>query len=193
MEIKKTITSIFMVPTLKVPKDALKSNGFINAYIKDADKDVQYEDSIYLLFKPENLDKFREFLDSEYERTKAVIEDYDYEDGYVVVVYQLNKKYKKDFMLVKEGKYSKTSDEFQKLFPKIVKIFRNGLNKDEISLQYRIFNKNEDLVEFWEEKLGIHLQSVIGKDFEVWEGWDEIKEVLEINKIKEKLCTTQKY
>jgi hypothetical protein len=193
MEIKKTITSIFMVPTLKVPKDALKSNGFINAYIKDADKDVQYEDSIYLLFKPENLDKFREFLDSEYERTKNVIEDYDYEDGYVVVVYQLNKKYKKDFMLVKEGKYSKTSDEFQKLFPKVVKIFRNGLNKDEISLQYRIFNKNEDLVEFWEEKLGIHLQSVIGKDFEVWEGWDEIKEVLEINKIKEKLCTTQKY
>ena len=182
-----------MVPTLKVPKDALKSNGFINAYIKDADKDVQYEDSIYLLFKPENLDKFREFLDSEYERTKNVIEDYDYEDGYVVVVYQLNKKYKKDFMLVKEGKYSKTSDEFQKLFPKVVKIFRNGLNKDEISLQYRIFNKNEDLVEFWEEKLGIHLQSVIGKDFEVWEGWDEIKEVLEINKIKEKLCTTQKY
>jgi hypothetical protein len=193
MEIKKTITSIFMVPTLKVPKDALKSNGFINAYIKDADKDVQYEDSIYLLFKPENLDKFREFLDSEYERTKAVIEDYDYEDGYVVVVYQLNKKYKKDFMLVKEGKYSKTSDEFQKLFPKIVKIFRNGLNKDEISLQYRIFNKNEDLVEFWEEKLGIQLQSVIGKDFEVWEGWDELKEVLEINKIKETLCTTQKY
>lgn len=191
MEIKKTITSIFMVPTLKVPKDALKSNGFINAYIKDADKEIQYEDSIYLLFKPENLDKFREFLDSEYERTKTIIEDYDYEDGYVVVVYQLNKKYKKDFTLVKEGRYSKTSSEFQKLFPKVVKIVKNGLNRDEISLQYRIFNKNEDLIEFWEEKLGIHLQNVVGKDFEVWEGWDELKEVLEINKIKN-LCATEK-
>jgi hypothetical protein len=191
MEIKKTITSIFMVPTLKVPKDALKSNGFINAYIKDADKEIQYEDSIYLLFKPENLDKFREFLDSEYERTKTIIEDYDYEDGYVVVVYQLNKKYKKDFALVKEGRYSKTSSEFQKLFPKVVKIVKNGLNRDEISLQYRIFNKNEDLIEFWEEKLGIHLQNVVGKDFEVWEGWDELKEVLEINKIKN-LCATEK-
>ena len=35
MGIKKNITSIFMVPTLKVPKDALMSNGFINGYTKD--------------------------------------------------------------------------------------------------------------------------------------------------------------
>lgn len=191
MEIKKNITSIFMVPTLKVPKDALRGNGFINAYIKDARKEDQYDGCIYLLFKPENLDKFREFLDSEYERTKAVIEDYDYEDGYVVVVYQLNEKYKKDFLLVKEGKYSKTSADFQKLFPKVIKITRNGLHKDEISLQYRIFNKAEDLVSFWEDKLGIDLVEIVGDDFEVWEGWDESKEILELDKIKE-LCATEK-
>lgn len=191
MEIKKNITSIFMVPTLKVPKDALRSNGFINAYIKDVDREDQYKDSIYLLFKPENLDKFREFLDSEYERTKTVIEDYDYQDGYVVVVYQLDGKYKKDFNLIKQGSYSKTSNDFQKLFPKIIKINKNGLHKDEISLQYRIFNKAEDLVTFWEEKLGIDLEDVIGKDFEVWEGWDESKEILEINKIKEQ-CAIEK-
>jgi hypothetical protein len=192
MEIKKNITSIFMVPTLKVPKDALKGNGFINAYVKDARREDQYKESIYLLFKPDNLDKFREFLDGEYERTKAVIEDYDYEDGYVVVVYQLNDKYKKDFNLIKQGRYSKTSIEFQKLFPKVVKITRNGLHKDEISLQYRIFNKNEDLINFWEEKLGIDFNSVIGKDFEVWEGWDEQNEILNLNKIKEQ-CVIEKY
>jgi hypothetical protein len=191
MEIKKNITSIFMVPTLKVPKDALKGNGFINAYAKDARREDQYNECIYLLFKPENLDKFREFLDNEYERTKAVIEDYDYEDGYVVVVYQLNDKYKKDFNLIKQGKYSKTSAEFQKLFPKVIKIVRNGLHKDEISLQYRIFNKNEDLIDFWEEKLGIDFNSVIGKDFEVWEGWDEQNEILNLNKIKEQ-CAIEK-
>jgi hypothetical protein len=180
-----------MVPTLKVPKDALKGNGFINAYVKDARREDQYNECIYLLFKPENLDKFREFLDNEYERTKAVIEDYDYEDGYVVVVYQLNDKYKKDFNLIKQGKYSKTSAEFQKLFPKVIKIVRNGLHKDEISLQYRIFNKNEDLIDFWEEKLGIDFNSVIGKDFEVWEGWDEQNEILNLNKIKEQ-CAIEK-
>jgi hypothetical protein len=191
MEIKKNITSIFMVPTLKVPKDALKSNGFINAYIRDARREDHYEGCIYLLFKPENLDKFREFLDSEYERTKTVIEDYDYEDGYVVVVYQLNDKYVKDFKLIKEGKYSKASIEFQKLFPRTVKIVKDGYAKDEISLQYRIFKKNEELINFWEEKLGIDLAQVVGDDFEVWEGWDEIKEVLNLDKIKEQ-CVTEK-
>jgi hypothetical protein len=191
MEIKKNITSIFMVPTLKVPKDALRGNGFINAYVRDVRKEDHYDECIYLLFKPENLDKFREFLDNEYERTKAVIEDYDYEDGYVVVVYQLDDKYKNDFVLVKEGKYSKTSLQFQKLFPKVIKITRNGLHKDEISLQYRIFNKAEDLVSFWEDKLGIDLVEIVGDDFEVWEGWDESKEILELDKIKE-LCVTEK-
>lgn len=192
MEVKKNITSIFMVPTLKVPKDALRGNGFINAYVKDARKEDHYEGSIYLLFKPENLDKFREFLDNEYERTKAVIEDYDYEDGFVVVVYQLDDKYKKDFNLIKQGKYSKTSKDFQKLFPKVIKITRNGLHKDEISLQYRIFNKADDLVEFWEDKLGIDFIELLGEDFEVWEGWDETKEILELDKIKQLLCVTEK-
>lgn len=181
-----------MVPTLKVPKDALRGNGFINAYIRDNRRDDQYKESIYLLFKPTDIDKFREFLDSEYERTKAVIEDYDYEDGYVVVVYQLDNKYNKDYELVKQGKYSKTSANFQKMFPKIVKITRGGLHKDEISLQYRIFNKAEDLVNFWEEKLGIDLEASIGKDFEVWDGWDESKEILNLDNIKE-LCAIEKY
>jgi hypothetical protein len=191
MEIKKNITSIFMVPTLKVPKDALRSNGFINAYIKDNRREDQYKESIYLLFKPENLDKFREFLDSEYERTKAVIEDYDYEDGYVVVVYQLNDKYKKDFNLIKQGKYSKTSEEFQKMFPRVVKIVKNNLHRDEVSLQYRIFTKASDLVSFWEEKLGIDFKSIVGEDYEVWEGWDEQNEILELDKIKEQ-CVIEK-
>jgi hypothetical protein len=192
MEIKKNITSIFMVPTLKVPKDALRGNGFINAYVKDARKEDCYDECIYLLFKPDNLDKFREFLDNEYERTKAVIEDYDYKDGFVVVVYQLDGKYKNDFVLVKQGRYSKTSKDFQKLFPKVIKITRNGLHKDEISLQYRIFNKAEDLVSFWEDKLGIDLIEIVGDDFEVWEGWDEEKEILKLDKIKQ-LCVTEKY
>ena len=192
MEIKKNITSIFMVPTLKVPKDALRGNGFINAYVRDVRKEDCYDECIYLLFKPENLDKFREFLDNEYERTKAVIEDYDYEDGFVVVVYQLDDKYKSDFVLIKQGKYSKTSAQFQKLFPKVIKITRKGLHKDEISLQYRIFNKAEDLVSFWEEKLGIDFAEIVGDDFEVWEGWDEQREILELDKIKD-LCVTEKY
>jgi hypothetical protein len=181
MDVKKTVTSIFMVPTLKIPRGELQDNGFINGYIKDGDREVQYENCIYLLFQPKDLDKFREFLDSEYERTKAIVDDYDYQDGFVVVVYQLNSKFSKDFMLIKEGLYSRTSKEFQALFPKIIKIKKNGLQKDEISLQYRVFNRTEDLIKFWEDKLGVEFDD----DQEVWHAFIVEDEILNIEKLKE--------
>jgi hypothetical protein len=181
MEIKKTITSIFIVPTLSIGREKLMDNGFINGYIKDGRKEVQYEGCIYLLFKPKDLDKFRDFLDLEYERTKSIIDDYDYEDGYVVVVYVLNEKLEKDIALIKKGKYSRTSPAFQSIFPKVVKLRRNGFYKDEISLQYRIFNKTEDLKQFWEDKFGME----IDEDMEVWEGFFEENEILNIDKLKE--------
>ena len=181
MKIKKTITSIFIVPTLSIGREKLGDNGFINGYIKDGRKDVQYEGCVYLLFKPENLDKFREFLDEEYERTKSIIDDYDYEDGYVVIVYMLNSKLEKDFDLIKQGKYSKTSNAFQSIFPKIVKLKRNNLYKDEISLQYRIFNKTEDLKKYWEDKFDAELDA----DMEVWSTFIEEDEILNLDKLKD--------
>lgn len=181
MDVKKTITSVFMVPTLGIPKSELTDNGFINGYVKDENREVQYEDCIYLLFKPENLYKFKGFLDREYERTKAVIDDYDYEDGFVVVVYQLEGKFAKDFALIRQGKYSKTSAAFQALFPKIVKIKKNGLQKDQISLQYRVFNRTEDLIKFWEDKLDVEFDD----DQEVWHAFEEENEILNIKNVKE--------
>ncbi len=96
-----------MVPTLKIGKEVLMANGFINAYVKDAMKEVQYENCIYLLFKPANNNLFKEFLDAEYERTTALIDDYDYNGGYVILVYTLDDKWKSDFDLIRQGKYSK--------------------------------------------------------------------------------------
>jgi hypothetical protein len=69
-------------------------------------------------FKPDNLEKFKEILEGEYERTKDIIEDYDYADGFVVVVYKPNpvkkiyKKWKKDSIL----KLSFFSKDFLKQF-----------------------------------------------------------------------------
>jgi len=181
MELKKTITSIFMVPTLKIDREKLKNNEFINAYIKDGNRDVQYKNAIYLVFNPKDLDKFKVFLDDEYERTKSIIDDYDYEGGFVVLVYELNKKFITDFGLVKLGRYSKTSPEFQALFPKVIKFNRNGVNRDEISLQYRVFNQTEDLREYWGEKLGVEFDD----SMEVWQGFIEENETLSIDKLKE--------
>jgi hypothetical protein len=181
MERKHTITSIFIVPTFSIGRDKLLDNGFVNGYIKDGRKDVQYENAVYLLFKPKDLDRFRLFLDGEYERTKSIVDDYDYEDGYVVVVYEINPRLKDDIELIKQGKYSQTSKKFQEIFPKNVQIKKNGLRRDEISLQYRVFNKTEDLVQFWEDKLGMELP----EDVEVWHGFFEEFETLDLDKLKE--------
>lgn len=180
MDVKKTITSIFIVPTVKIPKGKLKENGFINGYIKDSGHDIQYEDCVYILFKPDNLDLFREFLDAEYERTKDIVDDYDYEDGYIVIIYKLKSKFKKDYELIKKGMYSKTSKSFQNEFTKVVNIIKDGKHLDELSLQVRVFKKSPDIKEYWEEKLDITFTD----DMEFWEGFHEENETLEIDKIK---------
>ena len=179
----KTITTIFMVPTLAIPKGALRATGFVNAFISDKDREEDYGENkvIYLLFKPNDLDECRLFVDNEYDRTENIIEDYDYSEGYIVVIYKLNLKYSSDFELVREGKYSKLSSNFKKMFPKIIKIKKRGLHRDEISLQYRVFNRTPDLIEFWEKKIGIDWTD----DMEVWTGWDKTNEILNITKIKE--------
>ena len=181
MNITRTITGIFVVPTLKINRDDIKDNGYVNAYMVDIRRDVQYENAVYLLFKPDNLDKFREFLEKEYERTKLVLDDYDYEEGFVVVVYQLDKKWKKDFAIVREGLYSQTSKEFQDLFPKVIKIMKNNLHRDEMSLQHRIFRKSEDLRQYWEDKIDISFDDTM----EVWEGFQIENETLDLDKIKQ--------
>ena len=181
MELKKTITSIFMVPTLKIDREELKTNGFLNGYSMDKRRDTQYNDCVYLLFKPKDLDKFRLFLDGEYERTKSVIDDYDYEDGFVVVVYKLNAKWKKDFGLIREGLYSKTSEQFQNMFPKIIQVTTEKGKKQGPALQHRIFRKSDELIQFWEEKLDV----VFTEDMEVWQGFVYKNETLDLEKLKQ--------
>lgn len=188
MKLNKTITSIFMVPLLKIPKDQMRLNNFINAYIKNFDRDVEYsENTIHLLFCPENIDRFREFLISEYKRCECIIEDYDYfNNKFIVVVYKIDDKFKEDIELIKSGKYSKTSQDFQNEFPKNITIIEKGFHKNEVSLQYRIFNKTEDLIDFWNTKLEIDISSLFeNNDFEVWEGFQIDRETLTLNKLKE--------
>jgi len=181
--VKKTlnVTTIFIIPTLKIPKESLKNNNFINGYVKDAMLDVQYDDCVYLLFKPSDLYIFRDFLDSEYERADNIVTDYDYPDGYVVVVYKLDSKYNDDFELIKQGKYSKTSSSFQALFPKTIKLMKSGIYTDEVSLQFRVFKKTKDLIKFWEDKFDV----VFDEEQEVWHGFDLQAETLTKGKLKE--------
>lgn len=170
-----------MLPTLKISREGLHNNGFINAFIDDKNKEYPFEDAIYLLFKPQDINLFREFLDGEYERTKKIIDDYDYDGGYVVIVYKLDKEYEKDFELVKKGQYSKTSKTFQELFPKKVKMLNKPQKGLQTSLQYMIFTKDQRLINFWEDKIG---EETLNDLMEVWPTFDIKKEILDINNLE---------
>lgn len=185
MKLTRSITTLFMVRPLGLTIDDVERHGFINAFINDANQDYQYQNCVYLLFKPSDMDTFANFLELEKMRAD-VVDDYDYEGGYVVVVYQSDPRYKTDFDLVKQGLYSKTSKEFQNLFPKVVKLMKNGKHRDEISLQYRIFNRTQDLINFWEEKLGVRFS----QDQEVWQGFHIERETLNIENIKNNVEST---
>ena len=179
---KRTVSSIFMMPTLKIPRENLHKNGYINSYTDDSNKQYSYENALYLLFKPTDLSVFREFLDKEYERTKQIIDDYDYNDGYVVIVYELDSSWKEDFALIKKGKYSTTSNLFKKLFPERISKFSYPNSNLKDSLQYMIFTKDSRLIDFWEDKIDTSL--IIANDLEVWPAYDLEKEMLNIDKIK---------
>lgn len=182
--LKKTISSIFLVPTLKINREKLEKCGYLNGYVRDVNRDMNYgENTVSLLFHPPNKELFQEFVDAEYLKSGSdLIDDYDLGEGYVVLVYNLKKKFKDDYKLIKQGKYSKTSDEFQELFPKVTKIVSKlGLHRDEVSLSHKIFKKTDDLRSYWEEKLAVDFK----ENMEVWDGFDENNEVLDIEKIKQ--------
>jgi hypothetical protein len=151
-KMRKSITTIFMVPTLKIGIDTLKENGFINAFIKDKINPEKHEDCIFLVFHPESPSKFRKFLNLEYDRTNAIIYDYDCPNGFVVVVYKLDPKFENDFLLIRQSKYSKTSPLFKAQFPEKVEVEIEGEMRKEFSLQYRIFNKTQDLIDYWSKE-----------------------------------------
>lgn len=174
-----TISTIFLVPTLKIDREKLKENNFVNAYVVDSTKEVQYEDALYLLFKPPNLDKFKKFLDEEYERTPDLIDEYDYNHDHIVLVYVLRDKWQDDIALIKQGRYSKVSNAFKEIFPKKISITHGNSYKEDISLQWRIFQKDLKLKEYWENKL----DHIFTEDLEVWWGWNIEKETMDLTKL----------
>jgi hypothetical protein len=175
MVVSRTINTLFMVPTLRLTLEQLIEHGFIDAYEIDSLRDEQYEDAVYLLFKPANPVRFEMFIESQLVRN-GLIDEYDYENGLVVLVYKLDPAYKTDLDLVKSGKYSETSKIFQELFKQRVNIEIEGVPSTEDSFQNMVFNKSPILVEHWRKEANIE----IPVDREYWSMYNIDKETLKL-------------
>lgn len=175
---RKNCTTIFLLPSIGHTRQKLLPYGFLSAYLDDINHPIHYEDSIYVLFKPENMVEFVKFISKEYIRNPFILQDYDYPEGFVVVVYHINEKFRPDFELFLEGKYSQFSDEYKALFPKSI----TKMGKTIYSLQYRLFNRTKDIRTLWERRIG----QKIPEDMELWSIPDMSKEVLDISLYNQK-------
>lgn len=175
---RKNCTTIFLLPGIGHTRQALLKYGFLAAYLDDINHSVHYENAVYVLFKPENRVLFDSFVTQEHKIGKQIVEDYDYEGGFTVIVYLFAEKFLPEYNLFLQGKYSQFSPEYTRLFPKSVKIKDRELNIDVMksSLQSLIFGRTELIKKYWEKKIGEKLPA----DMELWSSPDMAKEVLDI-------------
>lgn len=179
----KTNTSTFLLPAFRLDKEMLGLNGYINSYLNDDKHETYHKEAVYMLFKTDRGQEFDEFID--YVETKhKVLEVYDIERGYTVLVIKFPTEYIKDFRLFKEGKYSKFSKAYiESFFPfkKVVAWDHEGKPcKEEYTLFYHIFHKTDWLKDWWAKRLAYD-PAEFG-DKELWSKPEDSKEFLRFNK-----------
>lgn len=150
--LKLTATSIFVVPILRLRIPELWKLGFENAYIKDELKDMDYKHAVYLLFRPMNLEAFNEFVEGERDR-KFLIDEYDYPDGWTMLVYRFHEQWQEDVDIILTGKFSEASEPFKREIPRKVE----GDGNTVMSLPHHIFGKTQYLKSFWKHKYDLDL------------------------------------
>jgi len=178
----KTSTTIFLLPALGLDKDRLNNNGFINCYYGDQGHDVEYENSLYLLFKNVDSEKFEE-LNKYIEERHKILDTYDIQD-YTMIVIKFPVQFIKEYKHFKEGKYSKFSKLYiNSFFPfKKPKEWdsKGKIIKEEYTLFYHIFNKTDWLKDWWTKRLGYDDM----KEFELEEWWNKPHDKEEVFRYK---------
>lgn len=181
---KMTVCSLFIVPLLKLNRAEIIENGFENAFIQDNLKEeegISYDNGVYALFRPFKLDKFNDFVMNERKTNKYFIDEYDYPGGFTILVYNYDDKWKSDVRLLMNGKFSKTSENFQKEIPEVVvnkNHFNNSNVKREMSVQHHIFRKTETLRKYWKTEFDLDL--IDNEETEYWQYYPE-REILTKN------------
>lgn len=160
------------------PKDPnvakiIKRYGFKGAYLYDENHISASPRVVYCLFKPPNLQEFNEFVQMELDDNADIIDEYDYPEGHVVLVYRFPEIYSKDFDLIVAGKYSQCSDTFKVLFP-VTK------SKTQLTIYALVFFREPKLASIVEAELNVKFED----DMEFWYVPDTEKETLTYEKLK---------
>lgn len=155
---KFNVSCVFLLPLLKLNRKKLQAIGFKNSYCFNGEESMVYDNCIHLLFIPIIMEGFEGFLEAEKLRNAPIVDEKDYPGGLVLLTYELPKKFKKDYELVWQGKYSQTSKEYQDMFPKTMKVInKDGIEVTEMSGQHMVFCRYQPLRRKIEQELDVEL------------------------------------
>lgn len=181
---KFNCSTLFLLHPLGLNRHNLNQFGFVNCYLSDKNREISVQRPVLILLHPEDMELMQLFIEEEYSRTANLIEDYDYEGGWVVLVYSFPERWKKEYETFIEGKYSQFSKKFKEIYPKVIRTSEEGdPPKDIISVQYNIVNKTQDWKEMLERDLGIIISD---EEQEYWKKPNG-KEIMDVKKIKEEI------
>jgi len=185
----KTLSTLFLLPVLGLTKEHSRKFGLINAYIKVKEHEPRDKYSIYLIYKvpPDRQEDFKDYIDYNLADNPnfnwEIESSFTNNDDIKGLLFTIPEKFKKDYDLFLEGKYSKLSKEFKAMFPDTKNIYDENGNKEgrEYTIYHHIFNKTEWLRDFMERKYGAEN---IEPDMELWDKPDIEKETFYIDKYK---------
>jgi len=183
--LKYNASSLFLVkPVVGEGLGTLESDyQFISSYLKDEEREDLNGDFLFLLFKPIDFEHFESFVFKQKNNTNF-FEDYDYEGGYVVLVYTYPDFMIRDLKKFKEGKFSEFTSYTKGLFNKFYK--PSIIGKQQKTPHWLIFDKDKILRKELSELLDVE----IGKEEELFKKPGK-EEILNIGKIRENEPTTK--
>jgi hypothetical protein len=172
--VKKSKTTLFLLPLLQLDWFELQENGFVNAYLGDDDYEIICDNHLFLLFNPYKFTVGFENFCQKLRDNPLFSLEYDcpnYENGKVMFVFGIPSEYQHILPNFKKGEYSKMDKRYvNKFFPKYI--------DSKVSIRWKVFYKDPSLKAFWEEKLAVE----IAADKELWDIPEANEEVLNYNK-----------
>jgi hypothetical protein len=170
---KKTKTSHFMMPAVFPNNSLMGTEYFVNAFLDDYGFGHTLDRVIFVLFKTDVKNQKWQMLTQRLRTKGEYILEYfcGIQDGkhLIMMVFRIPDKYINDYINFLDGKYSKFSDDYKKLFPQHT---YNERAQPIESTIWRVIHKSEslkkELERFFTINPGGKNPTVFGPDDELW-------------------------
>lgn len=187
-ENKENISASFLLPSIELNNNILSKfyeNGFKNTYTFCNGINYPFP-VLYIVFdsKREEMNfKFHKSISSNYN----IVDEIDIGPGKVLYTFQIPEKYRENYTYFYEGKYSKFTNDYKKLFPlESVETVTTEFGRM-VTLTYtefyHVFNRTDEMRELWAKKLGYDKNDEIFDDIDYYSVPDLDRETLTLDNI----------